>query len=949
MLNIEKLKPIFAGYKAYFPSHWDDEKYKWEAVKHFQDHWNIDAENFGDMFKQATDKTFNLLASGYAYPRGMITNFAKADDEATRTMFRNLFDESQDLAERVDAFQTASEELRAKYDDGTWRNHYQNTNAISTYLWLRYPDKYYIYKYELYRAAARELSTDYMPKKNGSVESLIGGFRMYDEICEAIKADSEIVDLFKNGITESCYPDPELRTATIDIGFYLARFYLSKQDAEKDEHEWFPRPEDYTPELGVEDWIELLNDSSVFTGSSLKIVKRLKDYGGAATCKQLSVKYGETPNFYNNGSQSLAKRIAEKTGCPVMIRDTDNSKWWPILYVGKEADKNAEGVYIWKLRDELSEAIDKVDLKDIPLYVDNAPAIWKISHGSISEDNRTIFEDRKVVVVHSTTKSMAVSKISQGESFMDSIKKDDYFYLCYGNSIRILGQFTTDKAVLNSEMEDGWYEREYRVIAKSKDTSTYNGAHKWWSPDFNSTCIRVDNDDQALFEESILKPYFDMTLNKLFGNVDQDQGYWWLTANPKIWSFADLKVGEEQSYTLYNENGHKRRIFQNFLDAKVGDVIIGYEANPVKKVVALAKVTQANDGKSIYFEKTEGLTSPIEYLDLKACSELEKMEFFVQPNGSLFKLTKGEFDFIMDIIREDNPLKQVDTSIQKYTKEDFLNKVYMTEERYDVLEALLRNKKNLILQGAPGVGKTFTAKKLAYAMMGEVDDSRIEMVQFHQNYSYEDFIMGYRPDGADFKLTDGIFFRFCQTAANHPDKEYFFIIDEINRGNMSKIFGELLMLIEKDYRGTKATLAYSGMPFSVPENLFIIGMMNTADRSLAMIDYALRRRFSFFEMEPGFNSDGFTKYQNSFANETFNALIDQIKSLNKEIADDKSLGRGFQIGHSYFCGREETGCTDEWMRSVVEFDILPMLGEYWFDEQDKLSRWEKNLRGVFDD
>lgn len=949
MIDLEKLKPILEGYKAYFPSHWDDEKYKWEAVKYFQDHWNIDAENFGDMFKLATDKTFNLLASGYAYPRGMITNFAKADDEATRTMFRNLFDESQDLAERVDAFQTASEELRVKYDDGTWRNHYQNTNAISTYLWLRYPDKYYIYKYELFRAAARELSSDYMPKKNGSVETLVGGFKMYDEICESIKADAEIVDLFRNGITESCYPDPELRTATIDIGFYLARFYLSKQDVEKDEHEWFPRPEDYTPELGVEDWIELLNDNSVFTGSSLKIVKRLKDYGGAATCKQLSVKYGETPNFYNNGSQSLAKRIAEKTGCPVMIRDTDNSKWWPILYVGKEADKNAEGVYIWKLRDELSEAIDKVDLKDTPLYVDNAPAIWKISHGSISEDNRTIFEDRKVVVVHSTTKAMAVSKISQGESFMDSIKKDDYFYLCYGNSIRILGQFTTDKAVLNPEMEDGWYEREYRVIAKSKDTSTYNGAHKWWSPDFNSTCIRVENDDQALFEESILKPYFDMKLNKLFGDVDQDQGYWWLTANPKIWSFTDLKVGEEQSYTLYNENGHKRRIFQNFLDAKVGDVIIGYEANPVKKVVALAKITQANDGKSIYFEKTEGLTSPIEYLDLKVCSELEKMEFFVQPNGSLFKLTKREFDFIMDIIREDNPLKQVDTSIQKYTKEDFLNKVYMTEERYDVLEALLRNKKNLILQGAPGVGKTFTAKKLAYAMMGEVDDSRIEMVQFHQNYSYEDFIMGYRPDGADFKLTDGIFFRFCQTAANHPDKEYFFIIDEINRGNMSKIFGELLMLIEKDYRGTKATLAYSGMPFSVPENLFIIGMMNTADRSLAMIDYALRRRFSFFEMEPGFNSDGFTKYQNSFVNETFNALIAQIKSLNKEIADDKSLGRWFQIGHSYFCGREETGCTDEWMRSVVEFDILPMLGEYWFDEQDKLSRWEKNLRGVFDD
>lgn len=801
MINIEKLKPILEGYKTYFPSHWDDEKYKWEAVKHFQDHWNIDAENFGDMFKQATDKTFNLLASGYAYPRGMITNFAKADAEATRTMFRNLFDESQDLAVRVDAFQAAAENMRAKYDDGTWRNHYQNTNAISTYLWLRYPDKYYIYKYELYRAAATELSADYKPKRNGSVDSMIGGFKMYDEICKEIVDDSDISEMVKNALTPTCHTDPELKTTTIDLGFYLARFYLEERKAEQEEAEWFPA--DYSPNLDVEDWVDLLGDSSVFTQGSLQIMKRMKVYGGAATCNQLSVKYGENPSFYNGGSWSLAQRIAKKTGCPVMTQDTENSKWWPILYRGRMSDKTSDGAYIWKLRDELSEALDKVNLDDVELY--------------------------------------------------------------------------------------------------------------------------------ASSEE------------------DAGGGYWWLTANPKIWSFANIKIGEEQNYTLYNENGNKRRVFQNFLDAKAGDTVIGYEANPVKKVVAIGRITQENDGESIYFEKVEGLTNPIEYQTLNDSPELAKMEFFVQPNGSLFKLTKGEFDFVMDIIREDNPLKQSDAVLQKYSKEDFLSKVYMTEERYDVLEALLRNKMNVILQGAPGVGKTFTAKNLAYAMMGEVDDSRIEMVQFHQNYSYEDFIMGYRPDGADFKLTDGIFYRFCQTAANHPDKEYFFIIDEINRGNMSKIFGELLMLIEKDYRGTKATLAYSGMPFSVPENLYIIGMMNTADRSLAMIDYALRRRFSFFEMEPGFNSDGFTNYQKAFANETFDALINQIKQLNKEITEDKSLGRGFQIGHSYFCGREESGCTDEWMRSVVEFDILPMLGEYWFDEPDKLSRWEKNLRGVFDD
>lgn len=206
-------------------------------------------------------------------------------------------------------------------------------------------------------------------------------------------------------------------------------------------------------------------------------------------------------------------------------------------------------------------------------------------------------------------------------------------------------------------------------------------------------------------------------------------------------------------------------------------------------------------------------------------------------------------------------------------------------------------------------------------------------------------MMGYKPVEDGFELKYGIFYRFCQKAANHPDKDYFFIIDEINRGNMSKIFGELLMLIEADYRETKTTLAYNGLSFSVPKRLHIIGMMNTADRSLAMIDYALRRRFSFFDMEPGFDSEGFIKYQEAFTNDTFNTLIDRIKELNREIANDKSLGKGFCIGHSYFCNTKE--CTDEWMQDVVDFDILPMLAEYWFDDTDKLQRWENILHGVF--
>jgi 5-methylcytosine-specific restriction protein B len=205
--------------------------------------------------------------------------------------------------------------------------------------------------------------------------------------------------------------------------------------------------------------------------------------------------------------------------------------------------------------------------------------------------------------------------------------------------------------------------------------------------------------------------------------------------------------------------------------------------------------------------------------------------------------------------------------------------------------------------------------------------------------------MGYKPTESGFELKKGIFYRFCQKAAKAPEKDFYFIIDEINRGNMSKIFGELLMLIEKDYRGVEATLAYSGEPFSVPKNLFIIGMMNTADRSLAMIDYALRRRFSFFEILPGFDSKGFAEYQNRLNSDTLNDLVQRVQELNTAITHDKSLGKGFCIGHSYFCGCEE--CTDEWLRDIVDYDIIPMLSEYWFDDTATLQRWENILHGVF--
>lgn len=797
MIDLSRFAEVLTLYKQDFVAvTWGNEKYKWEAVKHFQDNWDINADDFAEMLERALAKTYNLLASMNSYPKGMIVNSAKAAPEDVRAMFMALFDESRDYWERINEFKQRSNDLLEQ--TGQKGQSYQTENAITTYLWLRYPDRYYIYKYGEVRKTAQELGSDCVIKQGRYADNVRNHLALYDEINAELRKDEELRALLSASLTPDCYPDPEMRTLTIDFGFYISRYL---HDHDKDDDKWWPDKSEYDPGLTADDWAVLLGDPEVFTESSLQIMRRLLDYGGAATCTQLAVKYGEAKNFYNSGSVALAKRVAEKTGCAVMDRDSENSRWWPVLYVGRHAGKDEDGSYVWKLRDELAEALGKANLDGVRLYASA-------------------------------------------------------------------------------------------------------------------------------------------------GGDEDEPGYWWLNANPKIWSFADIAVGEVEDYTLYNENGNKRRIFQNFLDAKAGDMIIGYESYPVKQVVAIAKVSAEQDGERLYFEKVEGLATPIDYKTLRECPELERMEYFVNQQGSLFKLTPGEYDFILDLVREENPLPD-EKKADHYDKAAFLNDVYMDDARYEQLRAILMHKKNVVLQGAPGVGKTFCARRLAWSVMEEKDDSRIEFVQFHQNYSYEDFVMGYRPEGDTFELKYGIFYRFCQKAANQPDRPFFFIIDEINRGNMSKIFGELLMLIEADYRGTKATLAYNGLQFSVPENLYIIGMMNTADRSLAMIDYALRRRFSFFDMEPGFDTKGFSEYREGLGSETIDELVGKVKDLNAEIARDKSLGRGFCIGHSYFCGRKATDDADEWGKQVVDFDILPMLREYWFDDEAKVTRWDNILHGVF--
>ena len=293
-------------------------------------------------------------------------------------------------------------------------------------------------------------------------------------------------------------------------------------------------------------------------------------------------------------------------------------------------------------------------------------------------------------------------------------------------------------------------------------------------------------------------------------------------------------------------------------------------------------------------------------------------------------------------------------NIEHYDKSKAMNGLFLAETQFDEMLEALKEKKNVVLQGAPGVGKTYVAKRLAYALIESNDQRQVEMIQFHQSYSYEDFIQGFRPTpNGHFDLKFGIFYQFCRRAQRDEatKKPYVFIIDEINRGNLSKIFGELMMLIEPDKRGKEHAipLAYSqnaGERFYIPENLHLIGMMNTADRSLAMVDYALRRRFRFITLRPEFSSAEFGKFLAAAgaAQELIKKIVSRMNALNEVIAaDTKNLGPGYQIGHSYFCPRNGMKPGEDWYRRVIESEIVPLIQEYWFDNEQKVKEQRSAL------
>lgn len=332
----------------------------------------------------------------------------------------------------------------------------------------------------------------------------------------------------------------------------------------------------------------------------------------------------------------------------------------------------------------------------------------------------------------------------------------------------------------------------------------------------------------------------------------------------------------------------------------------------------------------------------LDYRNMDSVMMNIKLQDFMEEIGfeySDFKLDGAIWRFYQDVILGEEPPIKPKNFQDLFLKDSFIEEIV----------SVLKRKKAIIFRGVPGVGKTFVIKDIIRNSFENIAEDGIETIQFHQSYSYEEFVEGLRPQMAGgFNIEKGIFYNICDNARGNPESNYFLIIDEINRGNMSKIFGELLMLIENDKRDEYAVrLPYSKEEFTVPSNLYIIGTMNTADRSLALVDYAMRRRFSFITLEPAFATDKFNRYlkeKMELDQEFINDLNIKMTRVNKIIRD--RLGEDFIIGHSYFIENiENISDVDKWYEEIVKYEIIPMVEEYFFDDINSIEEIKNILGG----
>ena len=809
-VNLEKLKEQIALYKADFARIKDEETYKWEAIKCFQDRFDIDAPDFASMLAAALEKDGNLLSRLNFYAKRALLYVAEKEPEYVRSMFQRLYDESQPVIDRIKQFEEDAE-IYYNFNPDRSKSTYQDVKASSIYLFFRYPEKYYIYLSMKFEHAALQIGYDNIPK-HGSMERVQAYYDMADQIWEYVKTDAELMTLSKSRITPDCYEDPTGHVLAEDLIYFLNRQYKDEHpNTEEDTEEYYPSLEEYNPSLTAEQIEEVLSDESVIRKGSLDTLYYLYKMGGEGTCKQIANAYGNSPWHYNSNAIAVAKKVVDQTGCPIYTNSASEEKYWPVLFVGKNVS-GTEGVFSWKLREPVEEAIKNMDEKglfnEMTEYVEYPKNM--ILYGPPGTGK----------TYHSVLYAVA---IVEGRTF-DEVCEEKYAdvksrYDAYSEEGKIA--FTTfHQSYGYEEFIEG-----IRPVIDSQDSDS-------------ASSIQYD------IEAGVFKSFCEKALAHASSGEKDVFGF---NSNPSVWKVSLDGTGDNPVREECLQNGHIR---------------IGWD------------------------EYGQEITDETDFSSRGGKSVL---------NAFINKMRKG------DIILSCYSASTID-AIGVVTSE------YEWHPEYDRLKRVREVK--------------WLAKGLRYDIVQANNGANMTLSAVYQlHLSVADVLRILDEVQADNNRTDN----------DNPDR-YVFIIDEINRGNISKVFGELITLIEDSKRiGQKEelllTLPYSKQKFGVPSNVYIIGTMNTADRSIALMDTALRRRFEFIEMQPDLDvlSD-LDDVEGVDVPEMLRIINERIEIL---------IDREHTLGHSYFLTLKEKPTIDG-LKEIFLNRIIPLLQEYFYDDYTKI-------------
>ena len=798
------IRRIIRQYKDSFETWFPQERYKWRAVQCFQDHWYPERKGFAEVLRNSLAQASNLLDANNSYPRKMIEYFAEKEPDTVHKMFQQLLNSEEDITTRIQHFEQAADALLVRHrSKESMKQHFQNDRTVCAYLFFAHPDRYFLYQYGKLKAFLSEIGSDILCKM-GDKQNVIAYQEIAEKVLRSVQQDSELLNMVQmelDKLGSAYYPDTEHHLLADDVIYFGSRLYKS---------DYWPLQTDYDPEISAEQWGDLLTDSTVCTAENLAILQKIRQLGGESTCKQLSQELGGSPAHYNGSLVQLARRVHEKTDCPLARNDDDEQKWWPILFLGRSALPEQPGTYSWKLRDELEDALELLTQKEVT--------------GSMSFAKNTILYGPPGTGKTYQTVNYAVA-IIEGKDLKE-VQAEDHE--------RVLERY-----------------RQYRQEGRIEFTTFhqsfgYEDFIEGIRPKFLNEEEDGKNEGEVAYEiaDGIFKRFCAKAQPPA---VDPNQNPYGFSISPTIWKVSLANTGDNPVRTYCMEHGCIR---------------IGWD------------------------EYGEAITDETDYHS-GGKAVLNAFLSRMQPGDIVLSCYSARsIDAVGVVIGEPEWHNEFD----HYKR---LRKVKWLIRGKDIPIDDFRLEKNLTLSTVYRLNTTV--------------ENVIEVLDRH---------------GFSAVLP-----------ARGTKGPYVFIIDEINRGNISKIFGELITLIEPAKRlgqseALQAKLPFSHELFGISDNVYLLGTMNTADRSIALLDTALRRRFSFVEMMPdssvldGIKVDGIS-------------ISGILTILNRRI--EVLFDREHTLGHAYFMPKApQQSLSLQTLGEIFRDKVIPLLQEYFYDDYEKI-------------